>query len=343
MLRWFEEPGANSDIILSSRVRLARNINAYPFSTKITEEQTERMLGEAGKAVLRLPLSKDYHDYILEDLSETEKEALVERSVISPYLAGQERAMFFVSEDEKNTIMLNEEDHIRILCTESGLNLSECYDRAQKLDDGLGRHVSYAYDDNFGYLTTCPSNVGTGMKASLIMHLPALGNYKKIQALMREIGHFGINMDSIFGDDGNTCGHLYKISNQKTLGLSEEEIIHNLTDIAGQICEQERECRKQIIKTSRSDLCDEVYKSYGILRYSRKLGYDEAMLFLSEVKLGITLGLMSFSENPDFILFQLMIGARPANLKLIKGGEPDEEQLEEIRAEFIRNNLPQIN
>lgn len=343
MLRWFEEAGASNDVIISSRIRLARNINTYPFSTRITSEQTDRMLADAGKVILKLPAAAAYHDYILEDLDAIQKEALVERNVISRYLEKQEKAMFFASEDEKNTIMLNEEDHIRIQCIESGMNLREAYKRAGYLDDCIGAEIAYAYDDNFGYLTTCPSNVGTGMKASFMMHLPALGNSRKIQDLISEVGHFGINMKGLYGEDGTGCGHIYQISNQKTMGQTEEEIMGNLENIAQQISGQERECRRQVLKNDRSKLEDEIYKSYGILKYSRRLKFKDAMLFLSELRLGLSLGLLEFQEKTDFIVYQLMIGIQPANLKLIAQKDTPDEVLEEIRARFIRENLPLIN
>lgn len=342
MLRWFEET-PNNDMIISSRVRLARNISEYPFSTKISSEQTERMLAKTGKKILTSSFAKNYHDYILEDLDDTQKEAMVERNVISRYLANQENAMFFVTDDEKNSIMLNEEDHIRIQCIEPGNAFKKAYERAEKLDDELGKLVDYAYDDNFGFLTTCPTNVGTGMKVSCMMHLPALGNSKKIQNLMGELGRFGINMKGMFGEDGSGCGHIYRVSNQRTMGQSEREIIANLENVVNQICSQEKDCRRQIIKSDKLKLEDEVYKSYGILKYSRRLKYKDAMLFLSELKLGLELNMLDFKEQSDCILFQLMIGCLPANLKLIAGREADENELEEIRAAFIRENLPLIN
>lgn len=343
MLRWFEENGTNDDVVISSRIRLARNLAAYPFSTRITLEQTDRMLNEAGRTLLKLPVTRDYRDYILEDLEETQKEALAERNVISRYLLKQNKAMFLVSEDEKNSVMLNEEDHIRIQCIEAGMDLETAYKRACKLDDCIGEALDYAYDDNFGYLTTCPSNVGTGMKASCVLHLPALGNSKKIQALISEVGHFGINMKGLYGEDGSGCGHMYQISNQKTMGQSEEEIISNLENIASQIIGQERECRKQVLKNDKGKLEDEIYKSYGILKYSRRLKYKDAMLFLSELKLGLAMGILAFQDRTNFIIYQLMIGIQPANLKLISGNKPSDEELEEVRAAFIRENLPMIN
>lgn len=343
MLRWFEESGANDDVVISSRIRLARNLADYPFSPRITPEQTNKMLNEAGGTLLKLPATKAYHDYILEDLDEIQKEALAERNVISRYLLKQNKAMFLVAEDEKSSIMLNEEDHIRIQCIEAGMDLETAYKRACGLDEAVGGALNYAYDENFGYLTTCPSNVGTGMKASFDLHLPALGNSKKIQALISEVGHFGINMKGLYGEDGSGCGHIYRISNQKTMGQTEEEIISNLENIASQIIGQERECRRHIIKNEKGKLEDEIYKSYGILKYSRRLKYKDAMLFLSEVKLGLAMGILEFIEKANFIVYQLMIGIQPANLKLIRGNKPSEEELEEARAAFIRENLPMIN
>jgi protein arginine kinase len=343
MLRWFEEDGVRDDVVICSRIRLARNISTYPFSTCITSEQTDRMLSQAGKVILKLPAISGYRDYILEELDVTQREALAERNVISRYLTKQDKAMFFVSEDEKNTVMLNEEDHIRIQCIESGMNLHSAFERADKMDDLIGNKLNYAYDDNFGYLTACPSNVGTGMKASFMMHLPALGNSKKIQDLISEVGHFGVNMKGLYGEDGSGCGHIYQISNQKTLGQTEEEIITNLENIARQIAEQENKCRRQVVKNDRSKLEDEIYKSYGILKYSRRLKFRDAMLFLSEIRLGLALGIIEFQDNADFMVYQLIIGSQPANLKLIAKEEVSEDELDELRAGFIRENLPLIN
>lgn len=343
MYRWFEDAKVGNDIVISSRIRLARNLADFMFSSKISSEQTDKMLSKAGQGILRMKETEHYRDYILDDLEEIQKAALSERHVISDYLASQQKGLFFVSEDEKNVIMVNEEDHIRIQCMEAGRNLRSAYERANKLDDALGRQVEYAFDDNFGYLTSCPTNVGTGMKASYMLHLPALGNSKKIQELIGEVGHFGINMKGMYGEDGSGCGHIYQISNQKTMGQTEEEIIANLDEIATQIINREKECRKQIQKQDRLALEDEIYKSYGILKYSRKLTYKDAMLFLSELRLGLSMKLLAFTEETEFIVYQLMIGIQPANLRLIAGVEATDEELDEVRASFIRENIPLIN
>lgn len=343
MLRWFEETGSNDDVVISSRIRLARNITEFPFSTRITSEQTEEMLHYVNDKISGLKELEGYKSYNMNLLDKLDKEALKERNVISGYLFNQSEAGLFVSVDEKNTVMLNEEDHIRIQSIASGMNIEDAYKRANIIDDAIGKVVNYAYDDNFGYLTTCPSNVGTGMKASYVLHLPALGNSKMIQELIGEVGHFGITMKGMYGEDGSGCGHIYKISNQKTLGQSEKEIINNLNNVCKEIMTQEREARKRILKIDRLKLEDEVYKSYGVLKYSRKLKYKDAMLFLSELRLGLAMGLMSFEERTDFIVYQLMIGIQSANLRLIAGRNLSEEELEEIRAGFIRENLPIIN
>lgn len=343
MLRWFEEPGEADDVIISNRICLVRNIKAYPFSAKITTEQTEKMLAQAGKVLIKLPQTSKYRDYLIEELDDIQKSALVERNVITDCLAKQNKAMFFVSEDEKNSIMLNEEEHICIQCVSAGTNLEETYQRACRLDDSIGEKIEYAYDDNFGYLTTCLSNVGTGMKAAYVMHLPALGNSKKMQELMAESAKFGIEIKGLYGEDGSGRGHIYQISNQRTLGLSEEDIISNITNIAGQISAKERECRKNLLKTDRLQVEDQIYKSYGVLKYSRKQKYKDAMLLLSEVRLGMVLGVLQFQVGIEKLIYQLMIGIQPGNLKSIAGRELSEVELDELRAEFIRDNLPLLN
>jgi protein arginine kinase len=343
MLRWFEQTGTDNDVVLSSRVRLARNIDRYRFSHKMNEAESMELLQDVHKKLAKEKQLKPYHYFELMDMEAVQKTALVERHVISSFLQNQSVGAAFVSPDEKVSIMINEEDHIRIQSFAAGRNLGLAYKAADGLDDMIGAKYTYAFDERFGYLTSCPSNVGTGLKASYTLHLPALCNSRKIQGIANELGRFGLAMKPVFEMKGNAEGHLYQVSNQRTLGQTEEEILENLNNIVNGIVEQERKGRTYFVSKERLRIEDEVYKSYGILKYSRKMSLSDAMLLLSRLRMGIACGLIRLAEEQPFLTYQMMIGIQPANLKILSGGELSEGELDELRASFIRENIPAIN
>lgn len=244
MLRWFETNGKESDVVISSRVRLARNVKKYNFSLKLTENDAVKMIDELSEAINSLDIVKDYSSYNFKTLDEYQKQAMKERHVISNFLLGQKQAAGFVSKDEDISIMLNEEDHIRIQAYAPGMDMEKAFELADKVDDAIDSVTDYAFDEKYGYLTTCPSNVGTGMRASYMLHLPALAGNNRISGLASEVGRFGLVLRSVYGDGSKNYGDIYKLSNQITLGVSEKEIIDNLTHIANQIISQERTLRK---------------------------------------------------------------------------------------------------
>ena len=194
MLRWFEQNGPEGDVVISSRVRLARNLKDYNFSLKLDTPDAHKMIGEAAQKLRVLPEFKDFHEYHFENLEEVQREAMKERHVISPFLLSQSVAGGFVSSNEDLSIMLNEEDHIRIQAYRAGMDMERAYEAADHIDDCIGAVLPYAYDTQYGYLTTCPSNVGTGMRVSYMCHLPALAWNNKIQGIAAEIGRFGLVM-----------------------------------------------------------------------------------------------------------------------------------------------------
>lgn len=343
MLRWFEQTGNNNDVVLSSRVRLARNINKYRFSYRIDEKESKQLLKDVHGSLENKKLLNGFKYYELTEMETEQKEAMNERSTISSFLVSQPVAGAFVSQDEKMSIMINEEDHIRIQSFAAGMDIKSAFEAAGAMDDMVSESFDYAFDDRFGYLTTCPSNVGTGMKASYTLHLPALSNGRKIQGIVNELGHFGLTMKPVFNVKGNADGHIYQISNQRTLGQTEEEILDNLSNIVNGIIEQERKGRKYFIGKERLKIEDEVYKSYGILKYSRKMSLSDAMLLLSKLRMGISSGIIRMADEQPFLSYQMLIGILPANLKMLAGSEISDNDLEEARAAFIRENLPTIN
>lgn len=342
MLRWFEENGRESDVVISSRVRLARNIRDYNFSLKLTDDDARKMVNDLTAEIGKLEAVKDYSSYDFARLDDYQKMAMKERHVISDFLLGQKVAAGFVSKEEDVSIMLNEEDHIRIQAYASGMNMEKAFELADKTDDAIEQAVSYAYDEKYGYLTTCPSNVGTGMRASYMLHLPALSSNNRISGLAAEVGRFGLVMRGVYGDSSRSYGDIYQLSNQITLGISEKEIIDNLSHIANQIISQERALRRQYVINRKLSALDAVYRSYGVLRYARKMSLKDAMLLLSQVRLGLAQGLVMTDSETEFCVYQLMIGIQTANLALMNENELSEEELEEYRAKFIRDNLPVI-
>jgi protein arginine kinase len=342
MLRWFEENGKNSDVVISSRVRLARNLDNFNFSLKLNEKDARKMVDTAAEKIATVKDLEQYTSFDFKNLDIYQKVAMKERHVISNFLLNQETAAGFVSADENISVMLNEEDHIRIQAFVSGMDMYRAYSMADRLDDSLGKVLNYAYDDKYGYLTTCPSNVGTGMRASYMMHLPALAGNGRIAGLATEIGRFGLVLRGIYGEGLRSLGDIYQISNQVTLGLSEKEIMDNLEKIAQQIVGQERTLRNSYVTRKKMTALDGVYRSYGVLKYARKVSLKDGLVLLSELRLGLSDGLIKLASEEDCSIYQLMIGIQPANLQLLSGRNLSEEEVDIQRSQFIRDNLPLI-
>ena len=342
MLRWFEKEGSNSDVVISSRVRLARNLSEYNFTLKLEDADAEKMTEYVMSQITTIPELSGYSKFNFKNLDDYRKVAMTERHVISPFLMNQKIAAGMVSPEEDIAIMVNEEDHIRIQSFVEGSDIGRAYKNADKIDDLISNVIEYAYDNKYGYLTTCPSNVGTGMRASYMLHLPALTGTGKLNSLVSEVGRFGLNIRGIYSDGNKVIGDIYQISNQVTLGYSEQEIIDNLTNIVYQIVDQERAARKQYINRRFMTAQDAVYRSYGVLKYARKISFKDAMVLLSELRMGIAQGLLEVADKQPFSAYNMVIGIQPANLHLIAGRELSEEELDLERANFIRQSLPVI-
>ena len=279
------------------------------------------MIGEAAQKLRVLPEFKDFHEYHFENLEEVQREAMKERHVISPFLLSQSVAGGFVSSNEDLSIMLNEEDHIRIQAYRAGMDMERAYEAADHIDDCIGAVLPYAYDTQYGYLTTCPSNVGTGMRVSYMCHLPALAWNNKIQGIAAEIGRFGLVMHSVYSDGNKSAGDIYQISNQITLGVTEKELIENITNIVQQIVTQERILRNRLKEKQKISVLDGIYRSYGILKYARKVSLKDGLVLLSQLRLGLAEGLVKTPDERDYAIYQLMIGIQPGNLEMLASQE----------------------
>ncbi|WP_240377853.1 protein arginine kinase [Bacillus piscicola] len=333
-------PSPNGDIVLSTRIRLARNLDRFPFPTSASQESAQTLLQYVRKA-----LSEDEYQSVgaleflnMSDLSANEKRVLVEKHLISPYLAEKsQNGAVLLSNDESVSIMINEEDHIRLQCLFHGFQLNEGLVLTNGLDDWLEEKVAYAFDEKRGYLTSCPTNVGTGMRASVMMHLPALVMTKQLNRILPAINQLGLAVRGIYGEGSEALGNLFQISNQMTLGKSEEDITEDLRGVVMQVIQQERSARSSLMRSSKMQIEDKVFRSYGVLANSRIIDSKEAAKRLSDVRLGIDLDLIQgVSGN---ILNELMILTQPGFLQQYAGKDLTMNERDIRRAALIRERL----
>lgn len=331
---WYKDQQDN-DIVISTRIRLARNLEKYPFPKMLNSEGKEKVANELKDAILgsNSTLSKDFNFISMKDLSQSEKNKLAERHLISFEMAESDYGSVLVNKDETMSIMLMEEDHLRLQIIFGGFKLKEAWELANKVDDVIEENTTYAFSEEFGYLTACPTNTGTGMRASVMMHLPALTLTNNINKIISSASALGLTVRGLYGEGSKAYGNLYQISNQVTLGVSEEEIIAKLENIASQIESHEKEARKKIGENE--SLADKLWRSFGILKYARSISSSEAKALLSDVILGKNLGIIDIEKKTP--LMQLVVDTEPA---LISGDDtlsPDER--DKKRAEYLRENL----
>ncbi|MDR1913455.1 MAG: ATP--guanido phosphotransferase, partial [Clostridiales bacterium] len=268
--------------------------------------------------------------------SDVEKRQLLERHVISPefYHVNRPKALL-LEKNEQVCVMVNEEDHIRIQTINAGDNIDGAWDTANKVDDLLEERVQYAFDKDYGYLTSCPTNIGTGLRASFMVHLPMLEKTGQLRNLLAAVSKFGMTLRGIYGEGTEPMGHIFQISNQVTLGKSETEIIDTLKRITGQVIENETFLREKALSEQGVELEDEFYRAYGVLAYSRKLTGKEAMELLSAVRLGYMTGVITL-PRPELTMYQIMMNIQPGGLQALAGRELDENGRDVFRASYLR-------
>ncbi|MFY4777131.1 protein arginine kinase [Metabacillus sp. RGM 3146] len=337
---WMSEEGPDSDIVLSSRVRFARNIEQFRFPTLSSNEEAEQILHLFEENYARRTFEDigEFELVKMNQLQPIEKKVLVEKHLISPNLAEDSpHGGCLLSSNEEVSIMLNEEDHIRIQCLFPGLQLKEALEFANQLDDWIEEEVDYAFDQKRGYLTSCPTNVGTGLRASVMMHLPALVLTRQINRIIPAINQLGLVVRGIYGEGSEAQGNIFQISNQITLGKSEVDIVEDLISVVQQLVSQERSAREAVYQTSQLKLEDRVYRSYGILANSRIIETKEAAKCLSDVRLGIDLGFLKGIQRN--ILNELMILTQPGFLQQYTGKELAPGERDVRRAALIRERI----
>lgn len=337
---WMNEEGPEADIVLSSRIRLARNLEEYKFPALLTNEEGQAIISKLEEMVKGPGLTAFGNMELLtmHEIQPLQKRVLVEKHLISPHLA--EDSPFgacLLSENEEISVMVNEEDHIRIQCLFPGLQLTQALEAANVIDDWLEGNLKYAFIEDLGYLTSCPTNVGTGLRASVMMHLPGLILTQQINAIIPAINQLGLVVRGIYGEGSEALGNIFQISNQITLGKSEEDIVEDLISVVRQLIAQERSAREALEKTSRIQLEDRVFRSFGILSNSRIIETKEAARCLSDVRLGIDMGYIK--DISRTILNELMILTQPGFLQQYAGGPLRPEERDIRRAGLIRERL----
>lgn len=331
---WYKEKNDN-DIIVSTRVRLARNLEKYPFPNRLNDEGCTKVLGELKDAVLNSgsTLAKSFTFKAMKELTPYEKQALSEKHLISVEMSESDRGGVLVSEDENMSIMMLEEDHLRLQIILGGFRLKEAWELADKVDNVIEENVDYAFSEEFGYLTACPTNTGTGMRASVMMHLPALTVTNNINKIISSASALGLTVRGLYGEGSKAYGNLYQVSNQVTLGMSEEEIIESLENIVGQIEKHEKDAREKL--KGNEEFADKLWRAYGTLKFARIVSSTEAKALISEVILGKNMGIIDIEEKTPLI--SLMVETEPAIL--MNGEKLSPSERDKKRGELLRENI----
>lgn len=346
MKKWYELEHDNyHGVIISSRIRLARNLNQHPFPNRADNGDLSEVIKKVRHALESASdeINNAFNHLAMSQIAQVDKIAMMEKHIISPYFVKVHwPAYLILSNDEALSIMVNEEDHIRIQSMSCGMDLEGALREANHIDDLFEETIPYAFDNNYGYLTACPTNLGTGMRASYMIHVPALETTGQLQFILDAIGKFGLTVRGIYGEGTEAQGSVFQISNQMTLGQTEQEIIDNLTSVTKQIVEQELIVRNKLLNDKRSRFEDAVYRSYGLLSHARMITSKEAMTLLSDMKLGIELGIIKTQNNEKINIYNLMAQIQPANLQMMHNRNLNVDERDRARAEYIRNHLPTL-
>lgn len=332
MSKWYIGEGDHNDIVISTRIRIARNLADYPFPVRL-DNKSKIEVNEKIRDALDGKENLTYTE--LKTLTRSQTVSLAERHLISPEFASNSDARaLLMSDNEDISIMLCEEDHIRIQVMKSGLALKEAYELADKIDTEINQSLKYAFDEKLGYLTQCPTNLGTGMRASVMLHLPALTAKGQIGSLASTVSKLGLTIRGAYGEGMSAMGDLYQLSNQVSLGISEKSAIDNLKTITLQLAAQERAAREETSKSIETE--DAVFRAYGILKSARILSTKEFMSLISKVRLGAVLGMIKTDLKT---INELMVSMQPATINAFVGKTLSLEERDVERAKIVRERL----
>jgi protein arginine kinase len=335
---WLRGTGPEADIVISTRIRLARNLAAFPFTNRATPHQRAEIENLLRDRVAKLEMEPRLTYLSLAGSSPLDRQFLVERQLISRELAAAEGPRgVAVGPQETVSLMINEEDHLRLQVMRSGFALEDAWQDIDRVDDLLEQRINYAFSEEFGYLTACPTNVGTGMRASVMLHLPALGLTKEIEKVFRALQKINLVVRGLYGEGSRASGDFYQISNQVTLGKAETAVLNEIRSAIPQIITYERQARGHLIREGRQALHDRVSRAYGTLRSATMMTSEETMELLSSVRLGINLGLLDDITVPT--VNELFIQTQPAHLQKLMGAALDGEERNAARARYLRSRL----
>jgi protein arginine kinase len=335
---WLRGTGSESDIVMSSRIRLARNLAAFPFTNRATAHQKSDLEGLLRERIAKLEMSPRLHYFSIASLSPLERQFLIERQLISREIASTEGPRgVAIAERETISLMVNEEDQLRLQVMRSGLSLDDTWQEIDRVDDLVEQRVTYAFSEEFGYLTACPTNVGTGMRASVLLHLPALGWTKQTEKVFRALQKINLAVRGLYGEGSRASGDFYQISNQVTLGKSEATILQEIREVVPEIIKYERHARTTLVKENRQALNDRVQRAYGTLYSATMMTSEETMDLLSSVRLGIHLSLLDDINIPT--VNELFLNTQPAHLQKLMGHTLDGEERNAARARYLRTRL----
>lgn len=328
---WYKDSGKDYDVVISTRVRFARNIANVKFPNIMTNKEKNNVIDKLNSCIN----TSKYKLLKMSDIDEVTQESLKEKHLISKEFVGNSFGAIITNEDNSIVTMINEEDHFRIQSFGAGFCAKECYKKLKDFTDEISEKIEFAENENYGYLTSCPTNVGSGMRVSVMLHLPGLARLGLLNKLFSQATDIGMSVRGMYGENSTGSGNLFQISNGRTLGISDENIISNIEAVITTIIEQERKARS-VIKKSSYLTEDEVYRAYGILKYSRSIGVEEALNLLSKVRLGVSMDIINelTLENVS----SLMVDIQDNSLQLIlKESILDEEDIK--RAEYIRKEI----
>lgn len=336
--RWLSGEDDADAMIVSCRARLARNLSTSPFAPKATLDHQEHIIDQVLGAAQQSEQMGNAAFYKVNTLQGNERRLLVERHLISPALAeskGQRGLLF--NPDESLSVMINEEDHLRLQAILPGLQTMQAWHEVNALDDELGGVLKYAHSEQWGFLTACPTNTGTGLRVSVLIHLPALVVTEDMERVMRGLTQMKFTVRGFYGEGSNAVGNLFQISNQSTMGVSEAEIVEKLSEVTRQIMAHEKEAQAALLKEAPSQVEDKVWRAYGLLAHARVLSSQEFMNLLSAVRLGRSLGIVD-GLSSGFIN-KLMIITQPSHLQAEAGADLSPEERDVRRAEVVRRHL----
>ena len=339
---WLDASGRHSNVVLSTRIRLARNVEGYAFTGRARDGERLRVLAQVRDAISGGGVLRPHVEFRVDELSPTDRSLLHERHVVSKELAGLDgqggvRSGAAVFLGDGLGVMVNEEDHLRLQALHSGFALQDAYGSLDRLDRELGARLPYAYHQEFGYLTACPTNVGTGMRASVLIHLPGLVLTKEIGKVLAGLQQMGLTYRGLYGEGSEVVGNFFQISNQTTLGRSEDELLDLLLRVVGKVIESEEEARRVLLRDAGYIIEDKLWRAYGTLRYARSLTFDEAMQLLSGVRLAV--GLKLITSLSVYTLNKLLIFSQAAHLAYAEGRPLTESETNLARARYVRMAL----